>query len=101
MKTLKVEGVYAADLPAELQQGARSLQVRIPRITSGAVVIDVSLDAEPGEQLALRIAGIGRPIAARYAGAADPGSYLQLPMDLAHVDWVEGEIRQLGLRPAA
>jgi len=92
---------YTADLSAELEQDGRCRPLRIRRITGGSVTIDASLEAQPGERYVLRIEGFARPLAVRFAGPADPGSHLQLPMDLDHVDWIEREIHRLGLRQAA
>lgn len=92
---------YAADLSAELEQDGQCRQVRVQKITGGSVTIDAALKAQPGERYTLRIDGIGRHLAVRFAGPAEGGSHLQLPMDLDHVDWIESELRRLGLRRAA
>ncbi len=92
---------YEADLAATLEAGGERRAVRIRRITGGSVTVDAVLKAEPGDRFTLQIEGFGRPLVARFAGAAEDGTHLQLPMDLEHVDWVEGEIRRIGLRQAA
>jgi methyl-accepting chemotaxis protein len=92
---------YEADLPAELEEGEGCRRVRVLRMTGGSVAIDATLQAQPGDRFMLHVEGIARPLPVRFAGPFEAGSHLQLPMDLDHVDWVEGEIRRLGLRPAA
>jgi len=92
---------YTAELPAELEQEGRRWSVLVRRITGGSATIDAKLEAQAGDRYVLRIDGVARPIVTRFAGHAERGSHLQLPMDLDHVDWIEGEIRRLGLKQAA
>jgi hypothetical protein len=92
---------HLADLPGELERDRQCWPVRVSRLTGGSVTVDVEPRANPGDRFTLRIEGVSRPLLARFAGPAEPGSHLQLPMDLDHVEWFEGEIRRLGLAAAA
>jgi methyl-accepting chemotaxis protein len=92
---------YAADLPAVVTAAGQRREVRVKLLTSGSARIDGVIGGEPGTPVTIAIAGLGRDIAARLAGAEAGTTWLQFPTDLDHVDWVERELRRLGLPLAA
>jgi methyl-accepting chemotaxis protein len=92
---------YAADLQAVVTYAGQRREVRVKLLTSGSARIDGVISGEPGTPATIAIAGMGRDIAARLAGSEGGTTWLQFPTDLDHVDWVERELRRLGLPLAA
>jgi methyl-accepting chemotaxis protein len=88
-RTLKV------DLGCRIIDGTGEWPGRVVQISSGAVQFAGRLDAAVGTRVEIRIDGIARPIRARSAGPADGGCFLQLPMDVAHIAYMDEVISSL------
>ncbi|MCU0888187.1 MAG: methyl-accepting chemotaxis protein [Rubritepida sp.] len=94
---------YPMRLPARLRRGGAEQPVTVAALSAGSVTLAERLGISAGEKAELVVEGITRPLRVRGAGEEGGASLLQLPLDLGHISWMEGEIRRLraGTRDAA
>ncbi len=92
---------YAADLQAVVIIAGQRREARVKLLTSGSARIDGVISGEPGTPVSIAISGLEREIACRLAGTEAGATWLQVPTDLDHVDWVERALRRLALPLAA
>ncbi|MCU0944620.1 MAG: methyl-accepting chemotaxis protein [Rubritepida sp.] len=94
---------YPMRLPARLRRGGAEQPVTVAALSAGSVTLADRLGISAGEKAELVVEGITRPLRVRGAGEEGGASLLQLPLDLGHISWMEGEIRRLraGTRDAA
>jgi methyl-accepting chemotaxis protein len=92
---------YDTNLAAEIEVDGKRSQTSVRSLTGGSALITSSLSLRPGDGVTIAIEGFSRTIPARFAGSEGAGCWLQLPMDIEHVEWVEREISRQKLKPAA
>ncbi len=92
---------HDTDLPADVTIQGVTTRTRVRVLTGGSAFISSALSLRPCDAVTISIEGFSRPIQARFAGQDEGGCWLQFPMDLDHVDWVESEIVRVGLKKAA
>ena len=77
------------DLGCQVVDGTRNTTGRIIRVSSGAILFPGQLDTSLGTRVEIRIDGVSRKIHARCAGPAEGGYFFQLPMNSAHLSYME------------
>jgi methyl-accepting chemotaxis protein len=92
--------VYDVDLPAVVTAGGRAIPGRVITISAGVVTFTGAIDIAPGTRLSLDIAALGRQVEARFAGPQNGGMALQLPLNHAHLIFMEQAIAGIVKRAA-
>jgi len=92
---------HDTDLAAELTVGGTTQATRVRSLSGGSAFILSGVDLRPGDPVRIAVAGFARPIEARSVCREGEGAWVQFPMKLEHVDWVESEIARLALKRAA
>jgi methyl-accepting chemotaxis protein len=87
--------------PAMIEVDGQRLRTTVRSLTAGSALITSSLSLRPGDAVTIAIEGFSREIKARFAGHEENGCWLQFPMDIEHVEWLEQEIDRQSLKGAA
>jgi hypothetical protein len=89
------------DLHATVGVDGKDIAGRAVKLSPGSVLFVGVVKVTPGMLIDLRIEGIDRPLAARFAEPADGGVYLQLPLNHEHLAFMSGVLNQLDRAAAA
>jgi hypothetical protein len=85
------------DAAATATVDGRNIAGRVRKLSPGFALFAGALAATPGTLLELRIAGIDRPLPARFIEASEGGIYLQLRLNREHLTYMAQMLERLGI----
>jgi methyl-accepting chemotaxis protein len=92
---------YEINAAATAIVDGRSIAGRVLTLSPGCAVFAGPLTVAPGTAFELRIDGIDRPLTVRFVEATERGSFLQPPLNHAHMTYMAQMLARFGLATAA
>ncbi|ABC23554.1 methyl-accepting chemotaxis protein [Rhodospirillum rubrum] len=87
---------YAVSLAASATINGQITTGQVTKLSPGFVVFSGRLGVQPGTVLEMRIDTVDRPLKVRFVEVKEDGSYLQLPLDHAHLTYMTQILAHLG-----
>jgi methyl-accepting chemotaxis protein len=83
---------YSVNLPTSVKFDGQTLAGSVIKMSPGFVVFSGQLPIQPGTTVELTVSEINRPLQARFVEVKDGGSYLQLPLNHEHLNFMSAAL---------